>query len=95
MRRYTLTLVLFSILLALSASGQECGDFNGSGGAPDAADLTGLVQFLFQAGTPPADSALADVDGRWGITIADLARFIDMVWQGGPPLVCTIAQDYH
>lgn len=99
MKKHCLPLLACALLFFTPeiASGQGCGDINGNGTIGEIGDLTQLVGYLLtSSGTPPADSVDADLDGRWGITIADLAALTDNLFQAGnPPLNCSPGQDYH
>jgi hypothetical protein len=67
----------------------ECGDFDMSGGLPDAADIAFLRAWYF--GYVGADAPdiwqRADIDGDGAITIADLIALADAAYREGP-LVC-------
>ncbi len=64
-------------------------DYNGS---VSVADVTYLVAYLFQGGTPPPISDLADVDASCSLNVADLTYLVDYLFKGGsaPLLGCVI-----
>ncbi len=64
-----------------------CGDVNADGQV-NVADLTYLVNWLFNGGPPPPILENANVDGINGVNIADLTYFVAHLFQGGPPPVC-------
>jgi hypothetical protein len=61
----------------------ECGDFDISGGLPDAADIAFLRAYYFGYGPAPAIWQRADIDGDGVITIADLIALADAAYRGG------------
>ena len=65
------------------------GDVNYSGGNPNVADLTYLVDFLFRGGPPPPCTEEGNVNGdpNENINIADLTYLVDYLFRGGtmPP----------
>jgi hypothetical protein len=62
------------------------GDVNGSGNpAPNVADLTYLVDYLFRGGPAPPCYEEGDVNGDGDINIADLTYLVDFLFRGGPP----------
>jgi hypothetical protein len=67
-----------------------CGDIDNSGGDPNVADLSYLVDYLFKGGPPPDILESANVDGIGGtdINVADLSYFVDYLFKNGPDLVC-------
>jgi len=65
-----------------------CGDIDNSGAAPDIADLTFLISFLFINFDPPDIPASANVDCEGGIDIADLTALIDNLFINFTPLCC-------
>ncbi|HWR83710.1 MAG TPA: M14 family zinc carboxypeptidase [Candidatus Deferrimicrobium sp.] len=66
-----------------------CGDVDGSGDGPNIADLTYLVDYLFNGGSAPPELAAADVNGSGGVpNVADLTYLIDFLFRGGAPPVC-------
>ncbi len=64
------------------------GDVDNSGGI-NIADLTYLVQYIFQGGPAASCGEHADVDGSGGVNIADLTYLVQYIFQGGPePTAC-------
>jgi hypothetical protein len=61
---------------------------NSVGDAVTVADLTFLVQYLFNSGTTPACTDEANVNGAGGITVADLTYLVQFLFNAGaqPPL---------
>ncbi len=65
----------------------------GIGGEVDIADLTYLVAYLFQGGSPPPCVEEGNVDGVTGIggpiDVADMSYLAIYIYQGGdPPAAC-------
>lgn len=62
------------------------GNVNNVGGIT-VADLTFLVQFLFNSGPAPVCTDEANVNGLAGITVADLTYLVQFLFNGGnqPP----------
>ncbi len=72
-----------------------CGNVDaliGPGGGVDVADLTYLVEYLFNEGPEPPVMAAANVDGITGpggpVDVADLTYLVAYLFQGGPEPVC-------
>ena len=65
-----------------------CGDVDGSGGNPNVADLTYLVDYLFFGGPPPPIIEAANVDGEGGVNVADLTYLVDYLFFSGPAPIC-------
>ncbi len=64
------------------------GNVNGMGGIT-VADLTYLVQYLFNGGPVPPCLDEANVNGLGGITVADLTYLVQYLFNGGPlPALC-------
>ncbi len=68
--------------------GYVCGDVDGSGGNPNVADLTYLVEYLFFDGPAPPIIQAANADGEGGINVADLTYLVDYMFFDGPDPVC-------
>jgi len=61
------------------------GNVNGDAGDNiDVSDLTYLIAFLFQGGSPPSCFEEGDVDGSGAIDIADNTYLIAYIFGGGP-----------
>lgn len=71
----------YNITLVPYSSGIP-GDFDISGDV-GIADVTGLVDYLFQQGPPPLILNLADADGSCEIGISDLTALVDYLFNGG------------
>jgi hypothetical protein len=65
-----------------------CGDTDGSWTDLNISDLTYLVAYFFQGGTPPVYMAAADVDSNGGVDISDLTFIVDYMFHSGPPPDC-------
>lgn len=65
-----------------------CGDIDGSNEAPNVADLTYLVNYLFKSGPPPPIIEAADVDGSGDVNVADLTYLVNYLFKGGPAPNC-------
>jgi len=64
------------------------GDVNMDGGE-NVADLTFLVDYLFNSGPPPDCFEEADFNGSLGIDVADVTLYVEWLFLGGsPPLDC-------
>lgn len=69
---------------------QVVGDVEHSGSI-DITDLTWLIDYIFNAMTPPVCPEEGDVDGSGSIDISDLTYLIDyMFHQGSPPGACPL-----
>lgn len=66
----------------------SCGDIDGAGGLPNIADLTFLVAYLFQGGSPPPFPPASNVDGLNDLNVADLTYMVDYLFRGGAAPVC-------
>ncbi|MFH1372524.1 MAG: lectin like domain-containing protein [bacterium] len=61
----------------------------GTGGPIDVGDLTYLVAYLFQSGSPPPCPGEGDVDKSGNIDVGDLTYLVAYLFQSGlPPLSC-------
>ncbi len=60
-----------------------CGDVNGDGSDPNVADLTYLVDFMFNDGNPPPIEAAADINASGDLNVADLTALVDFLFTGG------------
>jgi hypothetical protein len=91
-------IVALSLVLLLLAPGlapaQVCGNVNGSG-IVDLSDLGYLMTYLGGMAPTPPNPSMADMDGRYGITISDAAML--MAYLVGAPDVqfnCTPSSNY-
>jgi hypothetical protein len=75
-------------IIHVTKEGTICGDTDASGGQPNIADLTYLVDYLFRYGPAPEPLWTANVDGTGGVNIADLTYFVDYLFRYGPALQC-------
>ncbi len=93
MNKISACCVLAVLILATPSIFAVCGDVNASGGLPNLADISALVNFLFIDATlaAPAD---ADLDDMAGISIADLNHLTDHLFGTFPPLDCVIDNCY-
>lgn len=66
------------------------GDANADQSGPDVADLTYLVDYLFNGGPAPPLPSAADVDGSGGINVADVSYMVDYLFNGGPAPQCPV-----
>ncbi|MFH1374595.1 MAG: hypothetical protein ABII79_12445 [bacterium] len=77
----------YSLIILGSSFHQECctqrGDVDGEGSI-DVGDLTYLVNFLFQGGSPPPCVHNGDVDGSEATDVGDLTYLVAYLFQGGP-----------
>ena len=65
------------------------GDADYSGGSPNVADLTYLVNYLFFGGPTPPCFEEADVNCDGSINVADLTYLVDYLFMGGAqPMLC-------
>lgn len=81
-------------LAAVPTSAQDCGDMDGNG-MLSIPDLTVLLNYFLQGGTPPVDSALMEFDDRIGITVGDLAAAFDCIpWVCDQFCACGATQAY-
>lgn len=61
------------------------------GGSTDVADLTFLVDYLFNGGPAPPCAGEADLNGDSGTDVADLTYLVDYLFRGGsPPVECPV-----
>ena len=67
-----------------------CADIDNSGSFPDIADLTYLVEYMFNGGASPPFINTADLDGAGGINISDLTTFVDYLFGGGETPDCSV-----
>ena len=69
--------------------GHVSGDVDGNGQV-NVEDLTFLVAYLFQGGSPPPVMEAADADGSCGYPdVGDLTWLVQYLFMGGPqPLAC-------
>jgi len=65
-----------------------CGDIDDNGAEPNIADLTYLVEYLFNSGPPPPMMEAADINGEEGVNIADLTYLVAYLFQSGPEPNC-------
>ncbi len=75
----SLTTAIIMSLIALPAgqlSAQDCGDMNGNGHT-DVEDIIDVIEHIRCNG--PIDSAYADIDDHFGITVADLFVFVNAI----------------
>ena len=67
----------------------NCGDVNCSGGDPDIADITRLIDYLYISHAPLCDPLAADVNGTGGEPdITDITRLISHLYLEHGPLDC-------
>ena len=66
-----------------------CGDIDDSGGDIDIADLTYLVDHMFNGGPEPPVASAADIDGSPGLEIGDLVHLVDYMFNSGAAPSCT------
>jgi hypothetical protein len=66
------------------------GDANADQSGPDVADLTYLVDYLFNGGPAPPLPNAADVDGSGEIDVADVSYLVDYLFNGGPAPQCPV-----
>jgi gingipain R len=66
-----------------------CGDIDDSGADIDIADLTYLVDHMFNEGPEPPVAAAANIDGIPGLDIGDLVHLVDYMFTSGPAPSCT------
>ncbi len=65
------------------------GDVDYSGGSPNVADLTYLVDYLFFGGLPPPCEEEGDVEGSGAINVADVTYLVAYLFMAGqPPSPC-------
>ncbi len=69
-----------------------CGDANGDESGPDVADLTYLVDYLFNGGPAPLIPEAANMDGIVGaggpVDVSDVGYLVEYLFNGGPAPVC-------
>jgi len=85
------SLVLAPLIICLSVTGADlyvCGDINGDSSAPDVADLTYFVDYLFVGGPPPSQMDAADCNGDASVDVADLTWLVDYLFAGGIVPLC-------
>jgi hypothetical protein len=63
--------------------GHRSGDLNGDGNV-NVADVTYLVSYLFQGGSPPPVLEAADVNADNRVNIADITYLVNYLFRGGP-----------
>ncbi|MCH7691525.1 MAG: hypothetical protein IIA17_10850 [candidate division Zixibacteria bacterium] len=84
--------VLVTLFFSPVAFAQVCGDANNDG-TFGISDFTTLLDYM-RGGTPASfDSANADCDGIPGISISDVERMAEYIFQGGS-LNCTLSGSY-
>jgi hypothetical protein len=66
-----------------AAVGHRSGDVNSDGNV-NVVDVTYLVAYLFQGGSPPPVMEAADVNGDDRVNITDLTYLVDYLFRGGP-----------
>jgi hypothetical protein len=83
---YTVTLIVEDDGGAVDTAQMEvavepiCGDVDDDGAGPNVGDLTYLVEFLFDEGSPPPVMEAANVDGEGGVNVADLSPLPRQGW---------------
>ncbi len=65
-----------------------CGDINGDDDGPNMADLTYIVDYLFNGGPPPPVMEMANVDGVNGLNIIDVTYLVAYLFAEGPEPAC-------
>ncbi len=82
-------------LVSLACPSYLCGNIDGvigPGGPADVADLTFVVDYLFNLGPPPPVMEAANVDGITGpgglVDVGDLTYLVAYLFDGGPEPVC-------
>jgi hypothetical protein len=73
---------------SLTVRSIPCGDIDASGGNPNVADLTYLVDYLFRSGPPPPLPAKANVDGIGGVNVSDVTYLVNYMFRNGPEPDC-------
>ncbi len=87
--------ILILFLTCSSISAQECGDADGDGSLNIMDVITMMCSIQAVPGSCyPIFSDVADVDGRNGLTVSDVAYHWDFRFNGGPPLDCSEADTY-
>ena len=66
-----------------------CGDIDDNGGSVDIADLTYLVDHMFNEGPEPPVVSAADMDGSPGLNIGDLVHLVEYMFNSGAAPSCT------
>jgi len=96
MKGFVTALACCTAILAagLDAAAQPCGDVDVNSSAPNIGDIATLQSYLFLGLATLTVPANADVDDKWGITIADHSRLVDHVFLTFPPLDCVIDTCY-
>lgn len=65
-----------------------CGDMDGDGSAPNVADLTYFVDYLFGGGPAPSQMDAADCNGDTSVDVGDLTWLVDYLFAGGIVPLC-------
>ncbi len=78
-----LSVLIFVIVAAIPAHSQFiCGDADSSG-AVNVADLTYLVNFLFQGGASPKPLLAGDCDGNGSVEVSDVTCLVEYLFRNG------------
>ncbi len=65
-----------------------CGDIDDNGQGPNVADLTYLVDYLFNGGPSITIGEAADVDGAGDVNVADVTYLVEYLFGGGSAPLC-------
>jgi len=86
--------VCYILMLTTLSYAEVCGDVDCSGGEPDIADITRLIDYLYLSHDPLCDPMLADVNNSGGEPdISDITRLIDFLYLSHDPLDCPTTSD--